>query len=77
MLLEYAIAPKLYLDERGKVKIDDVGRALWRRLEATFDENWELRLQYQAMRLGDNFADGPVTADDLQNDLFAASEVPF
>jgi hypothetical protein len=43
MLMEYAQHPKCYLDERGKHKIDDVGRELWRRLEETFEDNPDSR----------------------------------
>jgi hypothetical protein len=77
VLSQYVNAPKLYLDERGQSKIDDVARELWRRLEETMEDNPEARLKYQAMRLGDNFGDGPLTVDDMQKDLFQSGENPF
>jgi hypothetical protein len=42
-----------------------------------FDDNLEAGFNHQAMYLGDNFGDGPVTPDDIQKDLFQDRENPF
>jgi hypothetical protein len=41
------------------------------------EENPEACLKYQAIRLGDNFGDGPMTVDDTQRDLFQDGENLF
>lgn len=77
LLADFAERPGIYLDERGKKKMEDVSRELWRRLEETFEEDSEARLKHQAMVAGDNTGNGPVTPDDLQDDLFHTSKNPF
>jgi hypothetical protein len=77
VLAEYAKAPKLYLDDRGKAKIDQVASELWRRLREALEENQEARLKYQASCLSDNWGDRPLTAADMQDDLFDSPDNPF
>jgi hypothetical protein len=78
VLAGYADKPELYLDERGKAKLGDVTRELWRRLNETISEDdCEARLQRQAMRPGDNAGDGPASLDGLQRELLPDSEDPF
>jgi hypothetical protein len=78
ILSRYAENPQLCLDERGKEKLTDVSRELWWRFDEAISENvFKARLEPRSMRLGDNFGDGPVTPDDLQDDLFRRSENPF
>ena len=78
VLSAYARHPELCLDERGKAKLADVSRELWRRLqEVLAEDDTEERLARQAMRLGDNVGDGPATQEGLQEGLFCHSEDPF
>jgi hypothetical protein len=78
VLADYAESPEKYLDERGKAKLGDVSRELWRRLNESVNEDaTEEQLQRQAMRLGDNVGDGHATPEGLQEDLFRPMEVPF
>jgi hypothetical protein len=48
VLARYAENPKLYLDDAGKAKIDQVASELWRHLRESLEENQEARLKYQA-----------------------------
>jgi len=78
VLADYAKNPEVYLDKRGKEKLADVSRELWRRLNEVLDEDdTEKRLQRQALRAGDNVGDGPASPDELQAVLFPSSENPF
>ena len=76
-LAAYAENPKLYLDDKGKAKIDQVASELWRRLREALEESTEARLKYQAQCLSDNFGDRPLTPEDLQSDLFDSPDNPF
>ncbi len=78
VLADYGEHPEKYLDERGKEKLRDASRELWRRLEETFEDDSEARLRHQVMMVpGDNTGDGPVTPDDLQSPMFHGSEDSF
>ena len=77
VLARYAPEPKLYLDDRGKAKIDQVACTLWRKLREALEENQEGRLKYQLSCLSDNWGDRPLTAADLQDDLFDSPDNPF
>ena len=77
VLKRYAEYPKEYLEEAGQRKIDDAARELWRMLEEGLEENSEALMKIRARRLGDNFGDGPATAEDRQDDLFADPLCPF
>lgn len=77
VLSRYAENPKLYLDDLGKAKIDQVASDLWRELREALEENQEARLKYQAACLSDNFGDRPLTAADMQDDLFDSPDNPF
>ena len=77
VLLAYAQAPKQFLDERGKNKIDDVARELWRRLEEALGENSEELVRLRSRCMSDNAGDGPALADEMQSDLFADPYIPF
>ena len=76
-LAAYAENPKLYLDDKGKAKIDQVASELWRRLREALEESTEARLKYQAQCLSDNFGARPLTPADLQDDLFDSPDNPF
>ena len=76
-LAAYAENPKLYLDDKGKARIDQVAAELWRMLREVLEESTEARLKYQAACLSDNFGDRPLTAADLQDDLFDSPDNPF
>jgi hypothetical protein len=77
VLAGYAENPKRYLDDRGKAKIDQVASELWRLFREALEENQEARLKYQASYLSDNFGDHPLTAADMQDDLFESPDNPF
>lgn len=77
VLAGYAEQPKLYLDDRGKAKIDQVACELWRRLREALEENQEARLKYQLNYLSDHWGDRPLTAADMQDDLFDSPDNPF
>jgi hypothetical protein len=77
LLAGYALNPKVFLEEKGKTKIDDVAREMLDRLREALAENPEARLKYQVQCLSDNFGDKPLTAADLQDDLFDSPDNPF
>ena len=77
VLARYAEEPKLYLDDAGKAKIDQVASELWRLFREALEENQEGRLKYQASYLSDNWGDRPLTAADMQDDLFDSPDNPF
>lgn len=77
VLARYAENPKLYLDDRGKAKIDQVASELWRHLRKALEENTEALLKYQVNCLSDNFGDGPALPEGLQDDLFQNPDEPF
>jgi hypothetical protein len=76
VLPDYGERPEIYLDERGKTKLGDVSRGLWRRLEEVLEESVDLRLRRMAESASDGFVGGPVLPlpVDLQIELIAASE---
>ena len=72
----YAGNPAAFLDDRGKAKLGDVSRVLWRRFTETTEESSDA-LERQARCLGDNAGDAPATPDDLQGDILADLNEPF
>jgi hypothetical protein len=77
LLADYGERPEIYLDERGKARLADVSRELWRRLEEILEESVDLRLRRMAESASDNFGDGPALPVDLQAELISASDDPF
>jgi hypothetical protein len=77
VLAGYSEHPEIYLDERGKAKLGDVSREIWRRLEEILEESAELRLRRTTDSASDNFGDGPTLQDGSQKDLFDKPNEPF
>jgi hypothetical protein len=71
-LAHYARNPAAYLDERGKEKLGDESRALWRRFNETLGENWST----DSGSSDNDCDDDSDAADDLANEV-GDSNAPF
>jgi len=72
LLGHYALNPAAYLDDRGKEKLGDVSRALWRRFDETLGESCGVAGQRSDNDCGDDCD----TADDLPDEAGDSNE-PF
>jgi len=78
ILNEYAENPYAYLDEKGKKQLVAVDAALLAKFtDLAFDESAEMRWREAQPGEADNVDVGPVTADDVQADLFQERVNPF
>ena len=78
ILNDFAENPVPYLDEEAKGKLAAVHALLLRKFgELAFDDRAQVRWQESEAGEADNLDVGPVTADDLQEDLLERSENPF
>jgi hypothetical protein len=78
LLATYAADPLPYLDPETKNKLSAAYQMLWRKFEEiAFDASAGSRWQKAMSPEADNIDVGPVTEDDLNDDLFKTSENPF
>jgi len=78
ILAEFAENPFAYLDEQQKKQMMAVNSALLQKFtDLAFDEAADMRWRESKSAEADNIDVGPLTADDLQQDLLATSDDPF
>jgi hypothetical protein len=78
ILNEYAENPYAYLDEAGKKQLVAVDAALLEKFtDLAFDDAAEMRWREAQPGEADNMDAGPMTANDIQKDLFQDRECPF